>query len=90
MNLADTDAYSTPRKIIVGTMKEKEIFLYKFCSEPNAGAVMCWFPVYAYMTEPTTLKTTISAMVQTQRALGKSLVRNALAWVHFVDGVRGE
>lgn len=36
----DTLAYSTPRKMSVGIMKEKEIFLYTSDSEPKAGAVM--------------------------------------------------
>lgn len=44
---ADTEAYSTPRKISVGIMKEKATFLKTGSREPNAGAVMYWLPVYA-------------------------------------------
>lgn len=43
----DTLAYSTPRKMSVGIMNENEIFLYLSSSDPNAGAVMYWLPVYA-------------------------------------------
>ena len=47
MKRADTDAYSTPRKMRVGTMKEKDTFLYiSLPREPKAGVVMYWFPVY--------------------------------------------
>lgn len=44
-NLADTEAYNTPRKMMVGIMNENEIFLNTGCRDPNAGAVMYWFPV---------------------------------------------
>lgn len=44
---AETEAYRTPRKMIVGIMNEKATFLYVSWSEPKAGAVMYWFPVYA-------------------------------------------
>lgn len=47
MKRADTDAYRTPKKMIVGIMNEKATFLYVSWSEPKAGAVMYWFPVYA-------------------------------------------
>lgn len=74
MKRADTEAYSTPRKIRVGIMNEKETFLYNsFPSEPNAGAVLYWFPVYAYTTEPTQPNTKISQIVTAHNALGKSL-----------------
>ena len=44
-NRAETEAYSTPRKMIVGIMNENETFLNTFSRDPNAGAVMYWFPV---------------------------------------------
>src|SRR5690242_1266066 len=41
MNRAETEAYNTPRKMMVGTMKVKAIFLCtSFAIEPNAGEVM--------------------------------------------------
>jgi hypothetical protein len=42
-----TEAYRQPRKIRVGIMNEKDAFLYTSWSEPNAGDVMYWLPVYA-------------------------------------------
>lgn len=42
-----TDAYKQPRKMMVGIMKEKDTFLYMSSSEPNAGAVTYWLPLYA-------------------------------------------
>ena len=53
-------------------MKLKDTFLYKGSRRPKAGEVTYW-PEYTYMTAPTTEKTIISAMVQAQRDLGKSL-----------------
>ena len=44
-NLPVTLAYKHPKKTIVGTMKEKETFLYSSSSEPKAGEVMYWLPV---------------------------------------------
>lgn len=40
MNRADTEAYKTPRKIMVGTMNEKEIFLSSGVKDPKAGEVI--------------------------------------------------
>lgn len=48
MNLAETDAYRTPRKIKVGIMKENATFLkMSFPMDPKAGEVMYWLPVKA-------------------------------------------
>lgn len=73
MNRADTEAYKTPKKIMVGIMNENATFLYMGINEPKAGEVMYWFPTNAYVTAPTTLNTMISRIVHAQRALGKSL-----------------
>lgn len=45
MNLADTDAYREPTKMIVGIMKLYETFLKVSSRAPNAGAVTYWPPV---------------------------------------------
>jgi len=42
-----TDAYKQPRKMIVGIIKEKDTFLYTSSSEPKAGALTYWLPLYA-------------------------------------------
>lgn len=73
MNRADTEAYRTPKKMIVGIMNENAIFLYSGIKDPKAGEVMYWFPTNAYVTAPTMLNTRISRIVHAQRALGKSL-----------------
>lgn len=39
--------YKDPRYTMVGIAKEKAIFLYMGCRDPNAGAVMYWFPTAA-------------------------------------------
>lgn len=72
MNRDDTEAYKTPKKMIVGIMNEKAIFLYSGIKDPNAGDVIYWLPTNAYVTAPTMLKTRISKMVHAHRAFGKS------------------
>lgn len=72
MNRAETEAYKTPKNMIVGIINEKATFLYSGIKDPKAGEVIYWLPTNAYVTAPTTLKTIISRIVHAQRALGKS------------------
>jgi hypothetical protein len=46
INRAETDAYRTPRKIIVGIINENDTFLYtSLPRDPKAGAVIYCVPV---------------------------------------------
>ena len=71
-NLADTEAYKTPRKIRVGIINENETFLKtSFPREPKAGAVLYCVPVYAKCAVSNPCSTEITSAKCWAKALKK-------------------